>query len=39
MSARIIAVSAPPGGGESAVAGALAERLGQRLSNMMHMTL
>jgi tRNA A37 N6-isopentenylltransferase MiaA len=31
MSARIIAVSAPPGGGKSAVAVALAERLGAAL--------
>lgn len=31
MSARIIAISAPPGGGKSAVAAALAERLGAAL--------
>jgi len=28
MSARIVAISAPPGGGKSSVAAALAERLG-----------
>ena len=31
MSARIVAISAPPGGGKSAVAAALAERLGAAL--------